>query len=145
MAFSISHSDTQTSARTGTLTTAHGEIQTPIFMPVGTQASVKGMSQDGLKELVGAQIILANTYHLMLRPGYDIVSEAGGVHKFMAWDRPVLTDSGGYQVYSLGQMRKITEGGRVIQVAHRRIEIRPLAGVRDRYPNASRCRYHHGI
>ena len=97
-------------ARRGEITTPHGVIQTPVFMPVGTAATVKAMRPEDLKEL-GAEIILSNTYHLYLRPGHEIVREAGGLHKFMNWDRPILTDSGGFQVFSLGEMRKITEEG----------------------------------
>jgi queuine tRNA-ribosyltransferase len=100
----------QTGARLGKLHTPHGVIDTPTFMPVGTQASVKGMSPEELKTL-GAEIILSNTYHLFLRPGHELVKEAGGLHKFMNWDRPILTDSGGFQVFSLSEMRKITEEG----------------------------------
>lgn len=97
-------------ARRGTITAPHGKIQTPVFMPVGTAATVKAMKPESVKEL-GAEIILANTYHLYLRPGHDVVKAAGGLHKFMNWDRPILTDSGGFQVFSLGDMRKITEEG----------------------------------
>jgi queuine tRNA-ribosyltransferase len=100
----------QTGARLGRLHTPHGVIDTPTFMPVGTQATVKGMSPEELKEL-GAQIILSNTYHLFLRPGHELVKQAGGLHRFMNWDRPILTDSGGFQVFSLSEMRKITEEG----------------------------------
>jgi queuine tRNA-ribosyltransferase len=100
----------QTGARLGRLHTPHGVIDTPTFMPVGTQASVKGMSPEELKTL-GAEIILSNTYHLFLRPGHELVKEAGGLHKFMNWDHPILTDSGGFQVFSLSEMRKITEQG----------------------------------
>ena len=102
--------DEQTGARAGVLHTPHGSFPTPIFMPVGTQATVKAVSPDELKEL-GAGIILSNTYHLFLRPGMDLVREAGGLHKFMHWDRGILTDSGGFQVFSLGELRKITEEG----------------------------------
>jgi queuine tRNA-ribosyltransferase len=97
-------------ARRGRLEVAHGTIETPIFMPVGTYGSVKAMSPDDLRE-IDAQIILGNTFHLWLRPGLDIVGKFGGLHRFMAWDRPILTDSGGFQVFSLGAMRKITEEG----------------------------------
>lgn len=90
--------------------TPHGVIETPTFMPVGTQATVKTMSPEELKAM-DAQIILSNTYHLFLRPGHDIIREAGGLHKFMNWDRPILTDSGGFQVFSLSEMRKISEEG----------------------------------
>ncbi len=102
--------DKKTGARLGRLHTPHGIIETPIFMPVGTQATVKTMSPEELKQM-NAQIILSNTYHLFLRPGHDIVKEAGGLHQFMNWDRPILTDSGGFQVFSLSDLRKITEEG----------------------------------
>lgn len=100
----------QSGARLGRLHTPHGTIETPIFMPVGTQATVKTMSPEELKEM-NAQIILSNTYHLFLRPGHEIVKEAGGLHSFMHWDQPILTDSGGFQVFSLSQLRNITEEG----------------------------------
>jgi queuine tRNA-ribosyltransferase len=100
----------QTGARLGRVHTPHGSFDTPAFMPVGTQATVKGMSPEELK-LIGAQIILSNTYHLYMRPGNDIVKEAGGLHKFMNWDRPILTDSGGFQVFSLSDLRDIKEEG----------------------------------
>lgn len=100
----------QSGARLGKVHTPHGTIETPTFMPVGTLATVKTMSPEELKEM-DAQIILSNTYHLFLRPGHDIVREAGGLHKFMNWDRPILTDSGGFQVFSLSEMRKISEEG----------------------------------
>lgn len=108
--FQVEHQDGGCRARTGRLTTPHGEIQTPIFMPVGTNASVKAMRPEDLTD-AGAQIILANTYHLYLRPGHRLVEELGGLHRFMSWDRPILTDSGGFQVYSLTELRKITEEG----------------------------------
>lgn len=100
----------QSGARIGVFHTPHGDIETPVFMPVGTQATVKGLKVEDLKD-VGAQIILSNTYHLFLRPGEDIVKKAGGLHHFMNWDRPILTDSGGFQVFSLSKLRKITEEG----------------------------------
>lgn len=100
----------QSGARTGIFTTPHGQIQTPIFMPVGTQATVKSLTPDELKDL-GAQIILSNTYHLFLRPGHEIVKKAGGLHNFMRWDKPILTDSGGFQVFSLSGLRKLSEEG----------------------------------
>ena len=100
----------QSGARLGRLHTPHGVIETPIFMPVGTQATVKSMTPEELKEIV-SQIILSNTYHLYMRPGHELVKEAGGLHKFMNWDKPILTDSGGFQVFSLGPLRKITEEG----------------------------------
>ncbi|MBP3372172.1 MAG: tRNA guanosine(34) transglycosylase Tgt [Clostridia bacterium] len=99
-----------TGARTGVLHTPHGDINTPVFMPVGTQATVKGVLPRDLKE-AGSQIILSNTYHLYLRPGHELVREAGGLHKFMNWDRPILTDSGGFQVFSLEAMRKVDDDG----------------------------------
>lgn len=100
----------QTGARIGRLTTPHGVVETPVFMPVGTMASVKALSPEEVKE-VGSQIILANTYHLYLRPGHKTIEKLGGLHKFMNWDRPILTDSGGFQVFSLSAMRKITDDG----------------------------------
>jgi len=100
----------QSGARIGVLHTPHGDIETPVFMPVGTQATVKGLRPEDLKEL-NAQIILSNTYHLFLRPGQEIVKKAGGLHKFMNWDRPILTDSGGFQVFSLADIRKIKDEG----------------------------------
>jgi queuine tRNA-ribosyltransferase len=100
----------QSGARLGLLHTPHGTVETPIFMPVGTQATVKAMTPKELKE-IHAQIILSNTYHLYLRPGHEIVEKAGGLHRFMNWDRPILTDSGGFQIFSLGDLRKITEEG----------------------------------
>lgn len=108
--FDIKTKCKDTAARTATVHTPHGDINTPIFMPVGTQATVKAMTPRQVKE-TGAEIILANTYHLYLRPGHDLVKEAGGLHKFMSWDKPILTDSGGFQVFSLGDLRKITEEG----------------------------------
>ena len=111
MTFDLQHTDSQTNARAGLLTTDHGRIETPIFMPVGTLGTVKGVHQQELKEQVTAQIILGNTYHLYLRPGMEIMEAAGGLHKFMNWDGPILTDSGGYQVFSLAHRRKITEEG----------------------------------
>src|SRR5882757_5623105 len=113
--FELEHTDTVTKARTGTITTDHGQIQTPIFMPVGTVGSVKAVTQQQLKEEVNAQIILGNTYHLYLRPGLEILEAAGGLHKFNGWDRPILTDSGGYQVFSLANNRKLTEEGALFQ------------------------------
>ncbi|MBQ2914804.1 MAG: tRNA guanosine(34) transglycosylase Tgt, partial [Clostridia bacterium] len=108
--YELLHIDKHTGARTGIFHTPHGDIETPIFMPVGTAATVKGLLPSTLKEL-GTQILLSNTYHLYLRPGADIVEQAGGLHQFMHWDKPILTDSGGFQVFSLGAMRKITEEG----------------------------------
>src|SRR5579863_2506915 len=97
-------------ARAGTIETAHGVIRTPIFMPVGTQATVKSVAPEEL-QAAGAQIILANTYHLMLRPGSELIEDFGGLHSFMHWDGPILTDSGGFQVFSLGHLRKLSEEG----------------------------------
>jgi len=111
MAFTLHSTCPDTSARTGTLSTAHGDIQTPIFMPVGTQGMVKTLSPDELIDIVDAQIILGNTYHLYLRPGLDVIRELGGLHKFTTWDKPILTDSGGFQVWSLAKLRKISEEG----------------------------------
>ena len=111
MEFKLQHTDPGSKARAGEITTAHGKIQTPIFMPVGTAATVKGVHQRDLKQEINPDIILGNTYHLYLRPGTDILQQAGGLHKFMGWDRPLLTDSGGYQVYSLSANRKIKEEG----------------------------------
>ncbi len=111
MKFNLEKKDCQTGARTGSLITDHGAIQTPIFMPVGTAGTVKAVHQRELKEDVKAQIILGNTYHLYLRPGLDILEKAGGLHHFNGWDRPILTDSGGYQVFSLAGTRKINEEG----------------------------------
>ncbi len=111
MKFTIEHTDQRTNARAGRLSTGHGEIQTPIFMPVGTVGSVKGVHQRELSDDVDAKIILGNTYHLYLRPGMDILKKAGGLHKFIGWDRAILTDSGGFQVFSLAANRKITDEG----------------------------------
>ncbi|NVN89561.1 MAG: tRNA guanosine(34) transglycosylase Tgt [Desulfuromonadales bacterium] len=108
--FTVLHQDTTSRARLGSLKTAHGEIETPIFMPVGTNATVKAMKPEDLLA-VNAQIILANTYHLYLRPGQRLVEQLGGLHAFMNWQRPILTDSGGFQVFSLGELRKISEEG----------------------------------
>ena len=111
MKFNISHKDPGSKARAGVVETAHGSIETPIFMPVGTAGTVKAVHQRELKEDIKAEIILGNTYHLYLRPGLNTLEGAGGLHKFIGWDRPILTDSGGYQVYSLAEKRKITEEG----------------------------------
>ena len=115
MMFDLQARDAGTKARAGRLTTAHGPIDTPIFMPVGTAGTVKAVDQRALKADVRAQIILGNTYHLYLRPGLDILQAAGGLHKFNGWDRPILTDSGGYQVFSLSGTRKIKEDGVTFQ------------------------------
>jgi queuine tRNA-ribosyltransferase len=111
MTFSLLHTDSDSHARAGLITTAHGDIETPIFMPVGTVASVKAVHFHELKEDIKAQIILGNTYHLYLRPGMDVLEQAGGLHRFNGWDKPILTDSGGYQVFSLSANRKLKEEG----------------------------------
>lgn len=107
MTFQLQHTDHESEARAGIIHTAHGDIMTPIFMPVGTVGSVKGVSVRDLKEEVKAQIILGNTYHLYLRPGTEILEKAGGLHRFNSWDGPILTDSGGFQVFSLTGIRKL--------------------------------------
>ncbi len=111
MHFELEHTDSKSKARAGVINTDHGKIETPIFMPVGTAGTVKGVHQQELKDEVNAQIILGNTYHLYLRPGMEIIEVAGGLHQFINWDKPILTDSGGYQVYSLSGSNKITEDG----------------------------------
>ena len=108
--YEVKIKSSKNASRIGTFKTPHGEIETPVFMPVGTQATVKALTPEQIKE-TGAQIILANTYHLYLRPGNDIVRDAGGLHKFMGWDKPILTDSGGFQIFSLGALRKLSEDG----------------------------------
>ena len=115
MKFELQHTDQKSSARAGVITTDHGTIETPIFMPVGTVGSVKGVHFRDLKDDVKAQIILGNTYHLYLRPGLDVLKAAGGLHRFNGWDKPMLTDSGGYQVFSLSDNRKLTEEGAVFR------------------------------
>ena len=115
MTFNLIKTDEKTSARAGLITTDHGQIETPIFMPVGTVGSVKGLTVRDLHQEVGAQIILGNTYHLYLRPGTSILEKAGGLHKFNGWDGPILTDSGGFQVFSLTGIRKLTEEGCTFQ------------------------------
>lgn len=111
MKYRLIHTDSETNARAGSIETDHGTIETPIFMPVGTVGSVKAVSQQALTDDIHAQIILGNTYHLFLRPGMEVMEAAGGLHRFMHWDKPILTDSGGYQVYSLAANRKLTEEG----------------------------------
>ncbi|NQU34228.1 MAG: tRNA guanosine(34) transglycosylase Tgt, partial [Bacteroidetes bacterium] len=115
MQFKLQSNDPKSSARAGEISTDHGNIQTPIFMPVGTIGSVKGIHISDVKNDINADIILGNTYHLYLRPGLDVIENAGGLHKFNSWDRPILTDSGGYQVYSLADRRKLKEEGVVFQ------------------------------
>ena len=111
MTFELQYTDTKSNARAGLITTDHGQIQTPIFMPVGTLGTVKGVHLTELKEDIRAQIILGNTYHLYLRPGLEVIEKAGGLHRFNGFDRPMLTDSGGFQVFSLAGLRKIKEEG----------------------------------
>jgi len=113
MQFRLENTDLSTHARAGIISTGHGDIQTPVFMPVGTAGTVKAVHQRELKDDVGAQIILANTYHLYLRPGTAIIAKAGGLHRFINWEKPLLTDSGGYQVFSLAENRKLSEDGAV--------------------------------
>jgi queuine tRNA-ribosyltransferase len=109
--FNVQHTDLQSKARAGLIETDHGKIETPIFMPVGTAGTVKAVHQRELKEDIKAEIILGNTYHLFLRPGLDVLEKAGGLHKFNGWDKPILTDSGGYQIFSLANNRKLSEEG----------------------------------
>src|SRR5690606_1887705 len=111
MKFTVLNKDEQSEARTGEFTTAHGVVETPIFMPVGTVGSVKTVHQHELADDIKAQIILGNTYHLYLRPSIEILNRAGGLHRFMNWEKPILTDSGGFQVYSLSDIRKVSEDG----------------------------------
>ncbi|MBA2561659.1 MAG: tRNA-guanine transglycosylase, partial [Chitinophagaceae bacterium] len=113
--FQLQQTDLSSNARAGKIITDHGTIPTPVFMPVGTAGSVKAVTQQQLKKDVKATIILGNTYHLFLRPGLEVLEAAGGLHKFMAWDNPILSDSGGYQVFSLSSNRKLTEEGAVFQ------------------------------
>lgn len=115
MKFTLQHKDKNSSARSGLIETDHGRIDTPVFMPVGTTGTVKGVHQRELKEDIDAPVILGNTYHLYLRPGIDVLKKAGGLHSFINWDRAILTDSGGYQVFSLAEIRKIKEEGAFFQ------------------------------
>jgi queuine tRNA-ribosyltransferase len=108
--FELIHTDRDTGARAGLLRTPHGDVETPAFMPVGTHGTVRGLTPEEVRG-AGAQIVLANTFHLMLRPGVDLIAEAGGLHRFMHWDRPILTDSGGYQVFSLAHLRRVSDEG----------------------------------
>lgn len=114
LTFNLEKTSKNTKGRLGTIKTFHGEIKTPVFMPVGTQGTVKAMTPEELKE-IGTEIILGNTYHLMLRPGHELIQRLGGLHKFMGWDRPILTDSGGYQIFSLTDLRKLTEEGAIFK------------------------------
>ena len=111
LSFEVKKVEKNTGARLGVLHLPHGDVETPVFMPVGTQATVKSMTTDEMKDMINSHIILSNTYHLFLRPGAELIKEAGGLHKFMNWDRNILTDSGGFQVFSLSKIRKITEEG----------------------------------
>jgi len=115
MKFELQYTDAKSNARAGKITTGHGEIETPVFMPVGTSGSVKGVHQRELNDDIHAQIILGNTYHLYLRPGLDVLEKAGGLHRFNGWNKPILTDSGGFQVFSLSENRKLTEEGAVFR------------------------------
>ena len=115
MKFTLKTTDIHSKARAGEIITAHGTIQTPIFMPVGTAGTVKAVHQHELRDNIKADVILGNTYHLYLRPGLDIIKRAGGLHKFINWEKPILTDSGGFQVYSLSDVRKIKEEGVTFQ------------------------------
>ena len=108
--FQVRATDATTAARAAVFTTPHGVVETPMFMPVGTRATVKGVTPDQLRQ-IGARIVLANTYHLFLRPGSDLIAEAGGLHRFMGWDGPILTDSGGFQVFSLADTLKLSDDG----------------------------------
>jgi queuine tRNA-ribosyltransferase len=133
--FTLETTDPGSKARAGVLSTDHGDIQTPIFMPVGTIGTVRAVPQTELKEVVDADIILGNTYHLHLRPGTDVLEEVGGLHKFMNWDRPILTDSGGYQVFSLAENRK----------PHRREQALVFAGAGHGHPAQHWGRHRHGV
>ncbi len=131
---------TDGAARRGTLTLAHGAVQTPAFMPVGTYGTVKAMSPAELVE-VGADIVLGNTFHLFLRPGLEVIAAHGGLHRFMGWEKPILTDSGGFQVYSLGPLRKVSEEGVAFQSPVERRQALPHAGGIDAHPARARCRH----
>ena len=133
MKFELQVTDKASDARTGIITTDHGQIKTPIFMPVGTVGSVKGVHFEELKKQVMAQIILGNTYHLYLRPGLDVIRAAGGLHKFNGWDRPILTDSGGFQVFSR------------VPLPHRRQQALLHTGKCDGHRARHRSRYHDGL
>ena len=133
---------TDGAARTGEMTTAHGAVRTPAFMPVGTQAAVKGVHHDDVRA-AGAELLLANTYHLMLRPSAERVAALGGLHAFMGWPGPILTDSGGFQVMSLAPLRKIAEDGRHLPLAYRRRDGGADAGARRRNAGPARLRHRH--
>ena len=131
-------------ARAGRLLTPHGEVETPVFMPVGTAATVKGVPQDILDEL-GVQILLGNTYHLYLRPGVETVRKLGGLHGFMSWPRAILTDSGGFQVFSLNELRKVSEEGVTFPLASRWLIALLHTRERDAGADRTRSRYRHGV
>ncbi len=131
-------------ARTGVLQTAHGAIETPVFMPVGTQASVKALASEDVERL-GAQIILGNTYHLALRPGAERIAALGGLHKFMGWPRAILTDSGGFQVFSLRERRTVDDDGVTFSLAPRRVAAAADARAGDGDPGAARQRHRDGV
>ena len=141
--FELTATDKNTRARRGRLKTAHGSIQTPAFMPVGTQGSVKAVSPRELLE-VKAQIILGNTYHLFVRPGLEVIKHFGGLHQFMNWTGPILTDSGGYQIFSLAKLRKITEEGVAFSKSSRRNTDLYQPGDRDGNSGSSGKRHRHG-
>lgn len=130
-----------TGARLGEIITPHGTFPTPMFMPVGTQATVKTQSPEELKEM-GSGIILSNTYHLWLRPGDELIARAGGLHKFMNWDQPILTDSGGFQVYSLADSRNITEEGVTFKKPSQWLQDVPITRESHLYSEQSRLRHH---
>ena len=142
--YELLHIDKNSGARRGIVHTPHGDIQTPVFMPVGTQATVKSMTPEELKE-IGAQIILSNTYHLYLRPGHELVKEAGGLHKFMRWDRPILTDCGGFQVFSLSDLRTITEEGVEFKIPFRWFQTFLFTRKSNGNRRSFRCRYYNVI
>ena len=142
MRFDLAASDG--AARLGRLTTDHGAVDTPAFMPVGTYGTVKAMSPDELQAL-GAQIVLGNTFHLWLRPGLDVIAAHGGLHRFMGWQGPILTDSGGFQVFSLGRPAQGDGGGRQIPVAGQRRRVFSHAGRVDAHPARARLRHRHGL
>ena len=145
MKFELQVTDKASDARTGIITTDHGQIKTPIFMPVGTVGSVKGVHFEELRQQVKAQIILGNTYHLYLRPGLEVIKAAGGLHKFNGWDRPILTDSGGFQVFSLTGIRKTQRRGLRVPFPHRWQQAFLHSRERDGYRTHHRCRHHDGF
>ena len=141
--FELQKTDPERGARAGVFHTPHGDIETPVYMPVGTQATVKGMLPRDLKE-IGSQIILSNTYHLYMRPGDELIARAGGLHKFMNWDRPILTDSGGFQVFSLSSLNKITDDG-VTFSSHVDGSRHTFTRTRHAHSAQSRIGHHHGV